>query len=126
MPSVSTKGPTITNYIRGDSREITINILQSDGVTPFNLTGCEVWFTVNANTDNTADNDSSAVIAVKTSEFTNPSAGVATLQLTNAMTQYIPPDTYFYDVQLKDSMGNITSLQQNEFSVIADITRSVT
>lgn len=121
----STQAPIIKNYIRGDSRLISVSILQSDGVTPFNLTGCEVFFTVNANSDNTSDNDTSAVIALKTSTFTNPASGVATIQISNTNTQDITPGTYFYDVQLKDANGNITSLAQNQFIIIADVTRSI-
>ena len=120
----STQAPIIKNYIRGDSRLISVSIFQSDGITPFNLTGCEVWFTVNANSNNTADNDTSAVISIKNAAITNPTLGVATLQITNAMTQDIPPGTYYYDVQLKDASGNITSLQQNQFLIVADVTRS--
>lgn len=121
----STQAPIIKNYIRGDSRLISISIFQSDGVTPFNLTGCEVFFTVNANSNNTADNDSSAVIALKNSTITNPTLGVANIQISNVNTQDITPAVYYYDVQLKDANGNITSLAQNQFIVIADVTRSI-
>lgn len=122
----STQAPIIKNYIRGDSRLISVSIFQSDGITPFNLTGCEVWFTVNANTNNTSDNDTSAVIAIKNTSIINPTLGIATLQITNVITQDIAPGTYYYDVQLKDANGNITSLAQNQFIIIADVTRSIT
>lgn len=122
----STQAPKIINYPRGDSRLISVNIFQSDGITPFDLTGCEVWFTVNSNSNNTADNDTSAAFQVKTSTFTNPTSGNAQLQITNTMTQDVNPGTYYYDVQVKDASGNITSLGQNQFLVIADVTRSVT
>lgn len=126
MASVSTKTQPISNYIRGDSRQVNIQFYESDGVTPFDLTGCTVFFTVNANSDNTANNDSSAAIALKVNSFDDPSSGLATLQITNADTQDMEPGIYYYDVQLKDSFGNITSLAQNTFTVIADITRSIT
>lgn len=126
MPSVSTQTQAIENYIRGDSRIIQINVFQSDGKTPFNLTGCTVFFTVNANSDNTTDVDTSAVIALKTSTFSSPTSGIANLSLTNVITQDITPDVYFYDIQLKDSSGNITSLAQNTFQIIPDVTRSIT
>ncbi len=141
--TASTQAPIIKNYIRGDSRLFAPQILQSDGKTPFNLTGCEVFFTVNQNSDNTADNDTSAVIALKVTSFICPTTttlpngttitagtdttaiGIAWIQVTNAVTQDIPPNTYFYDIQLKDASGNITSLAQNQFIVIADVTRSI-
>lgn len=125
MPSVSTKAPPIQNYIRGDSRVISISVFQSDGVTPFNLTSCEIFFTVNASQNNTADTDASAVIALKNSSIANPTLGVANLTINNAISQDIAPGVYYYDVQLKDSSGNITSLAQNQFTVIADTTRSI-
>lgn len=127
MPTIvaSTQAPIIKNYIRGDSRLISINILQSDGVKPFDLTGCTVFFTVNANANNTADTDTSAIIALKNSAITNPTLGVATIQISNINTQDIAPGTYYYDIQLRDNNGNITSLAQNQFIVIADVTRSI-
>lgn len=121
----STQAPIIKNYIRGDSRVLNFQFYQSDGVTPFNLTGCQVWFTVNANSNNTADNDSSAAISLTTTSFPNPTSGQASLTISNADTQDISPNTYYYDVQLQDANGNITSLAQNTFIVIADVTRSV-
>lgn len=121
----STQAPIIKNYIRGDSRLISVSIFQPDGVTPFNLTGCEVFFTVNANPNNTADNDTSAVIALKNSTITNPTLGIANIQISNVNTQDIAPATYYYDVQLKDANGNITSLAQNQFIIIPDVTRSI-
>lgn len=125
MASVSTKAQPIKDYIRGDSRVLNIQVNQSDGVTPFNLTGCEVFFTVKANSNDTSDTDTSAVIALKTSSFSNPASGLATLTITNAISQDIAPGVYFYDVQLKDSFGNITSLGQNTFTINADITRAI-
>ena len=122
----STQAPIIKNYIRGDSRVLNFTFLQADGKTPFDLTSCEVFFTVNSNPDNLADNDSSAVIAIKTSSFTNPTNGTASLTITNTMTQDITPGTYYYDIQLKDANGNITSLAQNQFIVIPDVTRGIT
>jgi hypothetical protein len=120
----STQAPKITNYPRGDSRLLSFTIFQSDGKTPFDLTGCEVFFTVNPVTDPGAT-DSGAVIELSTTSFTNPTSGAASLTITNADTQNVTPATYYYDVQLKDANGNITSLAQNTFQVIADITRRI-
>lgn len=127
MPSVSTKAPAITNYIRGDSRTLSIQVYQSDGVTPFNLTGCEVFFTMNTSTTPTDDGtDTTAALKVSTSSFSSPSSGLATLTLTNTLTQPLVAGTYFYDIQLKDASGNITSLAQNTWTVVDDITTRIT
>lgn len=113
----------IKDYIRGDSRNIVVTFLQSDGVTPINLTGGKVYFTVNSS--NAPTDDSSAVIAKTVTSFSAPTSGVATISLTNTDTQNITPGTYYYDVQLKDASGNVVSSKQATFTVIADITRSV-
>jgi hypothetical protein len=127
MANASTKAPLIQNYIRGDSRTLNIQVYQSDGVTPFNLTGCEVFFTLNSSSTPADDGtDTTAALKVSTTTFSAPTTGLATLQLTNALTQPLTPGTYFYDIQLKDGSGNITSLGQNTFGVISDITTRIT
>ncbi len=127
MPSVSTKAPQITNYIRGDSRVLNIQVYESDGVTPFNLTGCEIFFTLNASSTPTDDGtDATAAIKKSTSSFSSPTSGLATITLLNTDTQSLVQGTYYYDIQLKDGLGNITSLGQNSFGVNDDITTRVT
>lgn len=120
----STPAPIIKDYIRGDSRVLSFQFLQADGKTPFDLTGCEVFFTVNPVTD-PGSSDSGAVIQLSTTSFVSPTSGQASITLTNAITQNINPATYFYDVQLKDANGNITSLMQNTFQIVPDITRRI-
>lgn len=108
--------------IRGDSRTITIPITNPDG-TAKNLTGCTVYFTVNATKEPVSD--ASAVIAKSTTSFASPTTGIATISLTNADTQNITPGSYYYDVQLKDASGNISSEEQDRCVVKPDTTRSV-
>lgn len=127
MPNVSTKAPAIQNYIRGDTRVLNIQVYESDGVTPFNLTGCEVFFTLNTSQTPTDDGtDNTAAIKISTSTFSTPTTGLATLTLTNAETQPLSAGQYYYDIQLKDSSGNITSLGANTFGVNDDITTRIT
>lgn len=109
-------------HIRGDSRTINITFLQSDGVTPINLTGGKVYFTVNASSAPT--DDTSAVITKTVTSFVSPTLGLATIQLTNADTQSVAPGTYYYDCQVKDAGGNVYSCGQDKFILKADITRS--
>lgn len=111
------------SIIRGDSRTITVNVTNSSG-SAFDLTGCTVYFTVNATTSPT--DDTSASIQKSTSSFSSPTSGVATITLTHTDTDSLTPGTYFYDVQLKDSSSNITSLKQDKFVITADITRRIT
>lgn len=143
MPSTvkaSTQAPQVKNYNRGDSRQLVIPVYEADGVTPFNLTGCEVFYTLNASqtppddgTDGTAaiaKSVSSGFVDVYTSPTLNlPQASVPYIALINLLNTDTQPlagnTTYFYDVQLKDNSGNITSLASNTWSIIDDITTRI-
>ena len=127
MPRVSVQAPQIQNYIRGDSRVLNIQVYNSDGVTPFNLTGCEVFFTLNTSSTPTDDGtDATAALKKSTSSFTAPTTGLATITLLNTDTQPLVQGTYYYDIQLKDGSGNITSLAQNSWGVVDDVTTRIT
>lgn len=127
MGSASTKAPPISNYIRGDSRQLSIQCYNSDGVTPFNLTGCTLYFTLNTSATPADDGtDTTSAIKISTSTFSSPTSGLGSLTLTNALTQPLAQGTYYYDIQLKDSLGNITSLASNTFTVVDDITTRIT
>jgi hypothetical protein len=115
----STQAPLIQDYIRGDSRDIEVQINDSDG-NPFDLTGCTVYITVNSS--KTPSDDSGAALQTSTTSFSDPSSGLATLSLTNTLTQSINAGTYWYDIQLKDTSNNIVSLGSNKFIVKDDIT----
>lgn len=121
--TASNQAPIIQDYPRGDSREIDIQINNEDG-TPFDLTGCTVYMTVSVS--RTPATDISAALKVSTTTFADPTSGLATLTLTNALTQSLDAATYWYDIQLKDTNGNITSLGANKFKVIDDITTRIT
>lgn len=141
MPTVvSTQAPAITDYIRGDSRLLIIPCYEADGITPFDLTGCEVFFTLNLN-ENAPDDGTDATAAIAKSvtsgfveSYTSPTVNlpnlnnvpyIAQIQLTNTDTQPLTNNIYFYDIQLKDSGGNISSLGQNTWYVIDDTTTRV-
>lgn len=113
----------IKDYIRGDTRVININCVLSDGVTPMNLTGAKVYFTVNPSS--TPTDDSGAAFQKTTTVHTAPLLGTTSITITNADTQALAPGTYYYDVQVKDASGNITSLKQDVFTINADIGRSI-
>lgn len=113
----------IKDYIRGDTRVINITCVQSDGVTPINLTGAKVYFTVNASASPV--DDTSAAFQKTTTTHTAPLLGQTSITITNADTQALTPGIYYYDVQLKDATGNITSLKQDVFTINADIGRSI-
>lgn len=144
MPSTvtaSTQAPQIKNYIRGDSRLLLIPVYEADGVTPFNLTGCTVFYTLNLSQTPPDDGtDATAVIAKSVSSgfvdsYTSPTVNlpnlnntpyIAQIQLLNADTQPLLGGTvYYYDIQLADASGDITSLGSNSWSINDDITTRI-
>lgn len=112
----------ITDYIRGDTRVININCFQSDGVTPLDLTSAKVYFTVNSS--NAPVDDTGIAFQKTTTLHTAPTLGQTSITVLPTDTTSLTPGTYYYDVQVKDAAGNITSLKQDTFVIKADITRS--
>lgn len=121
----STPAPKIQKFIRGDSRVLKIVVTNSDG-TPFNLTGCTIFFTLNINEEPANDTtDTTAIIKKTATSIPSPALGIANITLTNTDTKALSEDEYWYDIQLKDNSGNITSLARNQFTVIDDITTRI-
>lgn len=118
----STKlGKTIGPCIRGDTRTVNLTFLESDGSTPINLTGGTVYFTVNSSSD---PSDDTGVAFQKTAtSFTDATHGKHTFTLTHANTN-ITPNTYWYDAQFVDSVGNYLSSYRGKFIVQSDTTRT--
>lgn len=114
--------PTLS-YIRGDSRVININVVNEADGTPVDISGSKVYFTVSASP--TPTNDSTAALAVSTSSHVDPVNGITRLALTNSLTQNMPTGRLYYDVQVKDAQGDISSQLVGSFMVYGDITRSV-
>ena len=138
--TASIQAPQIKNYIRGDSRLLLIPVYEADGITPFNLTGCEVFYTLNLS-GTAPDDGSDTTAAIKkstNSDFLESYSSstvnlpnlsnipyIAQIQLLNTDTQPLTNVTYYYDIQLKDGSGNITSLGQNTWQINDDTTTRV-
>lgn len=113
-------GKTISNVIRGDTRQISLTFLEADS-TPIDLTGGTVYFTVNASSD-PADDTSKAIQKTATS-FTSAITGQHTFTLTHTDTN-ITPGTYWYDAQFVDALGNYLSSYRGKFIIQSDTTRT--
>lgn len=107
------------DIIRGDYRNIEVTFRKSDG-SAYDLTGGTVFFTVNSSQD--PSDDTGAEIQKDVSSHSNPTEGKTTISLTSSDTE-IDPGTYYYDIQLKDSAGNIVSAEKAKFEITSDITR---
>jgi len=114
-------GKAITNVIRGDTRTVNLTFLQSDGITPINLAGGTVYFTVNSSDDPT--DDTSAAFQKTATSFTDAAKGKHTFTLTHADTDITPGD-YWYDAQYTDAVGNYVSSYRGRFVLQSDTTRT--
>lgn len=112
----------IENVIRGDTH--TINLTISSSGSRVDLTGYTVFFTVNA--EKNPASDTSAVIQKNITSHTDPTEGQTTISLSSSDTASVTPGSYWYDIQLKDGDGNITSFAKDRFLVVSDITRRTT
>lgn len=104
--------------IRGDTTAITFTL------TGYDLTGSTVFFTAKpALTDDAAD--ANAVITKEVTSHSDPTNGITIIDLDSTDTD-VTPGTYYYDVQIKDSSGTITSIPARKLTIYADVTRRTT
>lgn len=103
--------------IRRDDVAFEITFKDSDGVA-IDITGATVFFTVKKRI---TDPDSEAVISKTITSFTDPTNGLATLQLSNTDTD-ITPGKYVFDIQLKTVDNKIASSSSANFFVNQDVT----
>lgn len=114
---------------RGDTATWDLPVVDDHGA-PFDLTGCTLWFTVKAGSVADADavvscswvdGGASSGIAVD-----NPLTGIAVYGITAAQSAALALRIYSYDVQLKDTIGAITTLVIGSLAVSADVTLRTT
>jgi hypothetical protein len=109
------------NAKRGDSLIFRITLTYLDTGLPVSLVGMTIWFTLKKNIN---DADSAAIIKKQFHNFSSPTLGIATL---NCGT---PTDTnnllgkYFYDIQYKDSSGDVRSPDEGTINFTRDVTRT--
>lgn len=96
---------------------------------PFNLTGCEIWFTAKSAV---SDVDFAAIIALNTVTL----GGVTILAPAQGTYQVMGPPfntltfpdsrvRLYMDTQLKDSTGRVSTIEIGRLTVDPDITRSI-
>lgn len=108
--------------IRGDSESIIVDLKENN--TPLDITGMTIFFTVKpALTDDLTD--STAIITKNVTSLTDPTSGIATIDLTPSDTNKTP-GIYYYDVQFKDADGVITSIPYGTLEIIHDVGRRTT
>jgi hypothetical protein len=125
---------TTLSLYRGDAFKRSFSVKQADKTTPYNLTGCTLWFTVKAPRDRSGD-DSNALIKCSWKDggtsngitVTTLSTGVAAVYAGTALTSLLQAErAYPYDVQLVDINGDPWTLDIGTLSITDDVTIRVT
>ncbi len=111
----------LANFYRGDTKRYTLRFKQADG-SPIDLTGATVWFTMKAKK---TDEDRKAAIQKKVQDHTDAVNGVTIIQLDARETAtLVPKVSYYYDFQLVDSAGRVSTILTGSVRVLEDITLS--
>jgi len=105
---------------RGDDKTWNLTFLDANKVA-IDLTGAAIFFTVKINK---ADADSEALISVKQTTHTDPTGGLTSITITSSDTD-IKVENYYYDFQLVDAGGLVTTVLTGIFKVVQDITTKV-
>lgn len=103
--------------IKRDDSDFQLTFKDIDG-NAIDLTNGVVFFTVKKVK---IDTDVNAIIKKEITTFDDASSGIALLSLTAEETDISAGD-YWFDIQLKDSNGKITSSSAGRFLVMQDIT----
>lgn len=109
---------------RGDTRPFTIALTeeQADGTEePLDLTGSSLLLTVDPSA--TPTNDTANVFQLTATLAGDPTTGIATFQVQSADWVGVAAGSYFYDVELTDSAGDILTILKGVFLIPQDITK---
>jgi hypothetical protein len=106
--------------IRNDDVVLTATFTDADG-NAIDLTGSKVYFTVK---ENESDADADALITKEVTSHSDPTAGETQISL-NPTDTNVDPGTYFYDLQVKNSLGTIQSTSSDKITIRQDISSRV-
>lgn len=109
---------------RGDSRTITIAVVDSAG-DPYDLTGLTVWFTAKTKYSLA---DASAEIKKTIADGISVASNVATISIDPDDTNSLPDRDNFlqYDFQIKDGSGGIYTVAAGKMVIEPDVTKAIT
>lgn len=114
-------GSRALTFFRGDTNERILLVKKSDDDTLVDLTGCDILLTVDSRenpTDNTTKIFQSSLVP---DEDQVVNKGKATFKPTS--TDNSVAGKYFYDVQVTDQSGNITTVIKSTYTILQDITK---
>ena len=100
--------------------DISLLLVRQDGDgAAVDITGYTYFFTMKTLRD---DTDADALIQKVVTAHTDPTNGKTTISIDAADTASIAPGAYFYDIQEKDTSGNIMTWTSDTFQLEQDIT----
>ena len=105
---------------RSDDISIPINFFDENN-NPKSIVGYTIFFTVKNKFD-ISSNDDLALIRKDISSHINATSGQSQILLSSTETN-IEGGVYNYDIQTKDSLGNINTVVKGKFTVNNDITK---
>lgn len=109
-------------HIRGDDKEFLANFLQesADGtITPVDLSGAEVIFTVKKDYD---DEDADAIFQVKQAIHSDPVNGETVIAIGKELTEDVPLGTYYFDTQIIFFDGKVNTPIRGTYQIVFDVT----
>ncbi len=108
--------------IRGDDVTCVLTFKDSLGVV-IPITGWVVFFTIKTDP---LDDDAHAILKKDITTHYDPTHGVSKITLTNIETGALDIINYYYDVQVKNTLGIVTTVMKGNFTIVEDITRRTT
>lgn len=100
---------------RGDTAYITFELTDMDGEA-LNLTNCNVLLTIK---QRLSDDDDDALLAEVYNGFDD--SGIVEIELDKEQTD-LPIGKWYYDLQIEDENGNVTSTDRARIKVVQDVT----
>ena len=108
---------------RGDDKTFNLAFTDGDGV-GIDITGWTIFFTLkNARVFQDDTNDTDALIEKTVTSHSDPTIGLSAFSIGASDTSSLTPKTYVFDIQIKDSGGNIKTIIKGDFVLSADVTR---
>jgi hypothetical protein len=109
---------------RGDTNIYNVTVLRSDQ--PLDITGSKVWMTAK---HFKTDTDAEAVFQINSDsqdiDIYDPLKGRIQIHVLPVHTASLLEDeVLYYDIQLKEASGQITTIGQGKLEVLADVTQA--
>lgn len=102
---------------RGDSWSKSLTFSDANGAV--DITGWTIFFTLK---ESPSDDDANALITKDVTSHTDPTNGTTAIEL-DPTDLDIESGRYHYDMQYKDSGGNVETFLKGQFTVLTDVTR---